>query len=270
MLWLKALFAFLFLFAAFFAASFLTGAWRRRRRTEPDVLRIERALPSYDCGLCGHTDCRDYAAALIADAADPARCGPGGSATEARLRELLGEREDDQRRQERRAVIRCAGTDDAARRSFEYDGHLDCASAALLYGGPKLCKDGCIGFGSCVAACPLRAITVSRGCAWVDPERCTGCGDCVAACPRGIIELIPVEQPWFVACSTHADPEKRLQTCSVACTACEECLRRSYQGEFVMADGLARVSAAGSPAFPDIAAACPTRAIARIDERKKK
>lgn len=270
MQWLSAIFAFLFAFGAFFGASFLTAAWRRRRRTEGEVLRLERALPGYDCGLCGRVDCRDYASALASEGADPARCAPGGSATESALRAILGESPQDGRGAQRRAVVRCAGTAGLAQTRYEYDGYADCASAALLYGGPKRCKDGCLGFGSCVRACPLDAIRVEEGCALIDPELCTGCGLCLPLCPTGVIELLPASQLWHVACSAASAPEGRLRHCAAACTACEECARRSFQGEFTLVGNIARASAGSASFSAEIAESCPTGAILRVGDRKKR
>ena len=63
----------------------------------------------------------------------------------------------------------------------------------------KGCKfQGCLGFGSCVAACPFDAIHVVDGIAVVDKEACKACGKCIAACPKHLIELIPYEQKTFV------------------------------------------------------------------------
>ncbi|HUW41254.1 MAG TPA: (Fe-S)-binding protein [Rectinemataceae bacterium] len=268
MQWIKALFVFLISFGAFLGASFLAAVWRRRR-LDPDSSRLERILPGYDCGVCGHLDCRDYAVALLNDGADPALCLPGGSATAASLRSVLAEGRDETARALKRAVVRCTGTSVAARVSYAYSGYDDCASAAALYGGPKDCKDGCLGFGSCVRACPLGAIRIEKSCATVDPRVCTGCGLCLSSCPKALIVLIPVDQQWFVACSAKKPPEERLKDCDTACTACGECARRSVQGEFVLDQGMARASAVWSQSWEDIARACPTGAIRRVDDIKK-
>ena len=43
----------------------------------------------------------------------------------------------------------------------------------------KSCNYGCMGFGSCVKACPFDAIHIVDGIAKVDPEACKACGKCV-------------------------------------------------------------------------------------------
>jgi ferredoxin len=53
----------------------------------------------------------------------------------------------------------------------------------------------CTGCGRCVAACPLRALTLvteradgfGRKTAFVNALRCTGCGDCLPACPHNAL-----------------------------------------------------------------------------------
>ena len=82
-------------------------------------------------------------------------------------------------------------------------------------GGPKACNYGCLGFGSCVKACPFDAIHIVDGIALVDKEVCKACGKCVAACPKHLIELVPYSAKHIVQCSskavsyTHLDVYKR-------------------------------------------------------------
>ncbi|MBS0013011.1 MAG: FAD-dependent oxidoreductase, partial [Desulfobacterales bacterium] len=76
---------------------------------------------------------------------------------------------------------------------YNYQGLSNCQAAALLYGGMKVCRIGCLGLGSCMQACPFDAITMSdRGLPVVDEEKCTGCGTCERVCPKHIIKLSSV------------------------------------------------------------------------------
>ena len=54
-------------------------------------------------------------------------------------------------------------------------------------GGAKGCAYGCLGYGSCVDACPFDAIHIVDGIAVVDKEECKACGKCVDACPKHLI-----------------------------------------------------------------------------------
>ena len=93
--------------------------------------------------------------------------------------------------QERKvAFVKCAGTCENASNVYEYYGIKDCTMANLMQdGGQKGCSYGCLGFGSCVKACPFDAIHVENGIAVVDKEACKACGKCIEACPKKLIEL---------------------------------------------------------------------------------
>lgn len=269
MSWLKFVFAFLIVFASSIGASSLGIAWKRRRKIAKDSATIESRLPGHDCSFCGFDSCRDYAIALVDGGADPALCAAGGAEAEDSVRRLLAERGNDPRSISMRAIVRCGGTKDSARSAFDYDGREDCASAAALYGGPKLCKDGCLGFGSCAAACPLDAIRIQDGLAAIDGELCTGCGACVDACPKGLVSLVPAEAPWFVACASRLDRTERRAICSAACDACGECVRHSIRTEFSIADGIAQASPAPGGAWDEIAPLCPSGTIRSVAEKKR-
>ena len=46
----------------------------------------------------------------------------------------------------------------------------------------------CIGCGSCIAACPVSAISMEDGKAKIDPEKCIKCGTCMGICPVEAID----------------------------------------------------------------------------------
>lgn len=48
---------------------------------------------------------------------------------------------------------------------------------------PEICN-GC---GNCLSHCPLGAISMVAGKAYIDPEICNGCGNCAYYCPLGAI-----------------------------------------------------------------------------------
>ncbi len=51
-------------------------------------------------------------------------------------------------------------------------------------------KEKCIGCGTCVAICPVGAISFDKnGKAQIDPKKCIHCGACEASCPVAAIEL---------------------------------------------------------------------------------
>ena len=61
--------------------------------SDPDaawVDTIDALLPQTQCTRCGYPDCRRYAQAVAAGAADINRCPPGGDDTVAKLSALTG------------------------------------------------------------------------------------------------------------------------------------------------------------------------------------
>ena len=269
--WLSSLIAFLSAFAAAFGGFFLAEAWKRKTRASPLAAALDAFLPGHDCGFCGERNCGEFAIALGAGKADPALCGPGGEAVEAKIREILAEAGRLGESSAFWAIVRCGGEKGKAADEFSYEGRRDCFSAARLYGGPKRCKSSCLGLGTCVAACRFGAISVSAGLARVSPDLCSGCGECVAACPTGAIALIPRSQRWFVACSSQAERGRKKAICSAACVACGECARLSRFSEFSMDGELARENPEGSSggSEQEIALRCPTVSIAQVGAEKK-
>ncbi len=271
MVWLRLSLLLVLALAFTFGASFLSSAWRRRRTTDPDTLVFFSTLPGYDCSLCGYVDCHSYAVAVDMEGADPALCSPGGVRLESRLRSFLSTRPDDARSRSMRAVVRCGGSRRYVAANFIYDGRSGCRSVIELYGSPKRCREGCVGLGSCLTACPLDAIHMVSDIAVVNPAICTGCGECVRICPTGVISLVPKDITWYVACSSKRDSESKLADCSVACTACGECSKLSWRSEFLVEGHLAKENndVVGGK-WQEIAEQCPTRAIMLIGSEKKR
>lgn len=111
-----------------------------------------------------------------------------------------------------------------AKQKYDYTGIEDCVMAGMMQnGGPKGCTYGCLGFGSCVKACPFDAIHIVDGVAVVDKEACKSCGKCVVACPKGLIELVPYEQKHLVQCSSKDKGKDVMAVCSVGCIGCRMC-----------------------------------------------
>ena len=55
-------------------------------------------------------------------------------------------------------------------------------------------RKDCVACGTCVLACPRKALSVVRGCyAAVDADICVGCGLCTKVCPTGCIATLDRE-----------------------------------------------------------------------------
>jgi Na+-translocating ferredoxin:NAD+ oxidoreductase RNF subunit RnfB len=122
------------------------------------------------------------------------------------------------------AVTRCKGGRREAIQRAEYHGIPDCNAAELVSGGPKGCVYGCLGFGTCVKACPFDAMGMSdNGLPVVFEDKCTGCGNCVSVCPRGIMELIPRKQKVYLGCVSQDKTKEVKAVCAVGCRGCKAC-----------------------------------------------
>ena len=90
-----------------------------------------------------------------------------------------------QKRNRKVAVVQCLGGCHAEAVIPRGDLAGDCSQVLADHpDGILKCKWGCLGMGSCVAACKSDAIHInSFGVAEVDRGKCVGCGLCVKACP---------------------------------------------------------------------------------------
>ncbi|MBR2373231.1 MAG: 4Fe-4S binding protein [Lentisphaeria bacterium] len=141
----------------------------------------------------------------------------------------------------KRAVVRCSGDTLQVVRHLNYNGVTDCAAASLVAGGPKGCRYGCLGLGSCVNACPAGAIEIVNNLALVHRELCIGCGKCVAACPRGVIALVDADAEVHVYCNSPAKGAEKRKQCKVACIGCRKCAKYA-EDKFTVNGSLASVN----------------------------
>ena len=158
-------------------------------KKDPREEAILGLLAGANCGGCGYPGCGGCAAAILAGDAPVTACAPAGAENAAAIAKILGLEAPTGERQV--AFVRCTGGVNAKKR-FDYVGVKDCISATKVAGGPLECAFGCLGFGSCVAACQFGAMSIGPGgTAVVDPDKCTNCGACMKACPRKLIVSVP-------------------------------------------------------------------------------
>lgn len=181
-------------------------------------------LPGNNCGGCGYPGCSGLAAAIAKGEAPVNACPVGGEPVGKQIAEIMGVEAGESTRMV--AFVKCQGDCEKAKVDYEYTGVEDCAMLSFVpNGGPKSCNYGCLGYGSCVKACPFDAIHVKNGIAVVDKEACKACGKCVAACPKNLIELIPYEAKYVVACSSKEKGPVTMKECSVGCIGCTLCAK---------------------------------------------
>lgn len=225
------------------------------------IAALESALPGLNCGACGYAGCASYAEAVAGEEAPLTLCSPGGPTTAARLGEIMGQ-EVDTSGEKLVAQVHCRGGRDVSSYEFDYAGLTDCNALFLLYGGDKFCKYGCLQLGSCIRVCPVDAIDYDdEGKIWVDKERCISCGKCIEICPTGVMKWVPYSADYIVACNNH-DPAKIVRKiCSVGCTGCKLCVKRSPEGGFEVEDYLSSIDYSRSGDRSAAAEKCPPKCI---------
>ncbi len=233
--------------------------------TDPRIEHVTEALPGINCGACGFPGCEGYASAIVAEGAPPNLCAPGGQDAALRIAHIMG-MELDTEVQRVRAVVHCQGGPDRSPERFEYNGIADCHAAHTVQGGPKACEFGCLGFGTCVAACPFGAIAMGPDhIPVVDWDRCTGCGACVRACPRQLIELLPDTIPHYVACSNQDRAKEVKQVCKVGCIACWICVKFSPEGAVEKNGNLPRLTYTKEADYAAAMEKCPMHCFVKVE-----
>ncbi|WP_319405537.1 RnfABCDGE type electron transport complex subunit B [uncultured Desulfosarcina sp.] len=158
---------------------------------DPKIVSVEEVLPGANCGGCGMPGCSANAEAIVAGKASPNSCVAAGDEVALAIAAILGVSVE--AKEPDIALPGCTyGVADADVK-YSYDGMNDCRAVALLSGGMKVCNIGCLGLGTCAAACPFDAIVMGpQGLPVVDEVKCTGCGTCERICPKHIITLSSV------------------------------------------------------------------------------
>ena len=206
-------------------------------KKDPREEAILSHLAGANCGGCGYPGCAGCAAAILAGNAPVTACAPAGAENAAAIAEIMGMAAPTGERQV--AFVRCNGGTNAKKRS-EYVGVKDCISATKVAAGPLECDFGCLGFGSCVAACQFGAMSIGpNGAAVVDPEKCTNCGACMKACPRHLITAVPASKKVHVACANLNKGKAAMSVCSNSCIGCGLCEKECKKDAVHVVGGVA-------------------------------
>lgn len=201
---------------------------------------IRDALPGNNCGGCGFPGCDGLAAAIVKGEAPVNGCPVGGESVGKIIAGIMGQEVVETVRQA--AYVKCSGTCDKTKDNYAYTGVEDCEMMVFIPGGgAKACTYGCLGYGSCVKACPFDAIHIINGVAVVDKEACKACGKCVGKCPKHLIELVPYEQKTFVGCSSHAKGKAVTAACEIGCIGCKKCEKSCPSGAVTVTDFCAHI-----------------------------
>ncbi len=221
---------------------------------------VLEALPGNNCGGCGFPGCSGLAAAIAKGEAPVNGCPVGGQPVAEVVAGIMGV---DAGASERMvAFVKCGGNCEKANTDYAYVGSKDCRMASFAPGGgPKSCNAGCMGYGSCVSVCPFDAIHVVNGVAVVDKEACKACGKCIEVCPKKLIELIPYDAKYAVACNSHEKGPVVMKACQAGCIGCSLCAKNCPKEAVEVTDFLAKIDQEKCEGCGVCAEKCPKKCI---------
>jgi RnfABCDGE-type electron transport complex B subunit len=250
----------------FFASVLALVNQKLRVKEDPKIEAIENVLPGVNCGVCGFTNCHQYAEALAKRETSPDKCKAGGDSVIAGLSAILGV--EIEKGIKGVAIVHCGADASRRKKKAVYAGIKTCAAAHSMSGGENLCEYSCFGYGDCMKACPFGAIEMSGGLPRIDKNKCTSCGKCALACPRGLItvEKVSGDGLIYVACNNPAVGPETRKECEVGCIACGIC-QKLTDGVFHVENNLARVRYDKVGRIGDknaVADKCPTKCIAKL------
>ena len=227
--------------------------------------KIREALPGANCGACGFSGCDAYAAALSeGKTTDTALCVPGGTETSAQIAQITGLAAGEVKPSA--AVVLCQGNRHNANNKLVYQGVQSCRLAHQVFGGPKDCIYGCIGFGDCVEACPYGAIHICDGVARINPMMCRACKMCVNTCPKHLIQLMPLHEiKAAVLCNNHEKGAATRKQCKAGCIGCMKCQKVCEAGAVKVENFCAKVDYDKCTGCGKCHEVCPVGSIDLID-----
>ncbi len=226
--------------------------------------KIREVLPGANCGACGFSGCDGYAAALSeGKTTETNLCSPGGGSVSNEIAKITGLAAGSVIPQA--AVVLCQGSCDNCDTKLNYNGVLSCSMAQQLFGGPKTCNYGCIGFGDCVKACPYNAIKICDGVARIDPTMCRACKMCVNTCPKHLIELLPlnVDQA-AVLCKNGNKGASTRKECKTGCIGCMKCVKVCESDAVSVSGNKAHVDSSKCTGCGKCTEVCPQKSITLI------
>ena len=230
-------------------------------KVDPKVEQVRETLPGANCGACGFAGCMGYAEAVVGNPDVAVNlCAPGKSAVAEKIAVITGKKAE--KMDPKIARVFCQGGTSLSQRKFIYTGVQDCTAAVLAAGGDKSCEYGCLGYATCMRACPFDAITMSAdNLPIINPEKCTACGKCVAACPKQVIELAKASKAVVISCHSRDKGVDVKKKCQVGCIACGICVRTCPVDAIKIDNNLARIDHDKCIVCGLCVKKCPTSAI---------
>ena len=230
---------------------------KKDERTE----HIFTLLPGSNCGACGKAGCFGLAQALSKGELDTITCPILHEKEREEIAEYLGIKVEEEHKKV--ATLICNGGN-TCKDKFRYHGPKECDIANLMLEGPKACAFGCIGFGTCVSACPFGAIRMNeQSLPEIDIEKCTACGKCITACPKGVLVLSPVKSQYHIQCHSIDRGPDVMKACKTGCIACGKCVKACPVEAITITNNLALIDYTKCTNCGECIKVCPTKAIGR-------
>lgn len=227
------------------------------------IVELEKIMPGANCGGCGYAGCNAYADAVGNGTAQIGLCNPGGAALVAKMAEIMGQIIDTTDSAKMVAHVMCGGNCEFTNKDYDYKGLSDCNAAALLFGGDNTCKSGCLHLGSCIAVCPVGAISKDKdGFIIVDEDLCIGCEKCTKICPNGVIQMMRADSEYVIDCNSHEPGAKVRKQCTVGCIGCKICENKFPESGCKVENFLSKFDqSVPHSQIAEAAEACPSKCI---------
>jgi len=229
----------------------------------PKLDQVQHLLPGSNCGACGNPGCFGFAESLVSGKNTVEGCRVCNDDSREKIAKILGLALEKQNK--KIATLHCNGGL-RVKDKYLYNGVNDCIAANLVLGGQKACVFACLGFGTCVKACPFGAISMSAEfLPVVDKFKCRSCNKCVLACPKKLFSLIAIANIVYVACNSHDLGKDVKGVCSVGCIACKLCEKACKFDAIAVSDNLAVIDYHKCTSCLECVKVCPAKTI-RIKE----
>jgi electron transport complex protein RnfB len=245
----------------------LLGYAAQKFQVEVDekIPKIREVLPGANCGGCGYAGCDAYATAVVEDGAPLNACTVGGAVCASKIAEIMGSEIDEVAAAVSKmiAFVKCSGNCASRKIKPDLQGVATCSEAAALESLVG-CSYGCFGCGDCVKVCKFGAISIIDGVAVVDEDNCVNCGACIKACPQKLIESVPMDNSYRVACNSKDIGKTTRENCSKGCIACRICEKNCPVQAISVDNNLAAVDYTKCTNCGLCASKCPVKVITGI------